>query len=153
MTNEEHDIILKLAKTIGPKYAFAYYTSEDMIAEAYILGLKAYPKWDKKRPLANFISTHMSNRLKTFRRDKYCRFDSDGNLTEAQRNKKNIVSPVGIDKAIDKTYVVNQDYLKEIDDIIPMIYRRDYLRMLAGVQISQSIKNKIIEICQKKLES
>lgn len=144
-------IIYHLALTIAPKYIFAHYTREDLIQEAYIMGMDAYTRYDGIRPLENFIARHISNRLKTFKRDKYFRPDA-GSAETLQLIKKALACPGNIEK-IQKTYLVDYADIVGVDEqkeklniTIPPSYRRDYLRLLAGVRISPIRKAEIINI-------
>lgn len=148
---QAHEIIWGLASTIAPKYAFAYYAKEDLIQEAYIMGMDAYTRYDGKRPLENFIANHMSNRLKTLKRDKYFRPNA-GTAETLQLMKKALTCPGNIDK-IFKTY--DMDYAEELgraeeienlNKIIPPSYRKDYLRMLSGARVTQTRRKEIYAI-------
>lgn len=153
MSPEEHELIFSLARAIAPKYAFAHYSKEDLIQEAYIMGMDAYQRWDRTRPLENFIARHMSNRLKTLKRNKFYRSGPGGEVTDLQKRKRSLVQPSGIDKAPSTGELPDPIGLSEFDDIVPIMYRRDFLRMVGGARVSSSIRAKIIEICQGKLES
>jgi len=149
-----HLIIWNLANIIAPKYVFANYTREDLIQEAYIMGLDALTRYDGIRPIKNFLANHISNRLKTFKRDRYYRPNA-GTAEGLQMVKKAIMSPGNMDKV---TKVYEFDYadlvgLAEHKEIlnrsIPCSYRRDYLRMLNGVRISPIRKKEIYLIIKR----
>lgn len=143
--------ILKVAKNIAPKYAFAHYTKEDLIQEAILMGMDAHKRWDGKRPFENFVANHISRRLKTFKRDKYFRPASNGaEISKAQKAKKNINSPEKItfdlpikNRKGDGSY---NEIFSEIDHLIPISLRKEYLKLRDGQKISAASKKKIIEI-------
>jgi DNA-directed RNA polymerase specialized sigma24 family protein len=56
---------------IAPKYTFHGYDVEDIKQEAFIICMDALNRYDQKRPLENFLSVNLSNRLKNFVRDNY----------------------------------------------------------------------------------
>ena len=78
MTEQEViDQIQIVVDRIAPKYTFYGYQRTDLIQEAFIICMEALPRYDEKRPLENFLSVHLSNRLKNFVRDNY--FQADEN--------------------------------------------------------------------------
>ena len=72
MTEEEViKVIQKVVKRIASKYRFGYLGVEDMQQEATILAIDALERYDEKRPLENFLATHIKRRLINFKRDKF----------------------------------------------------------------------------------
>ena len=57
------DIITKVAHRLAPKFTFAFYETEDIEQEAFMLGVEALGRYDDTKPLENFLYTHISNRL------------------------------------------------------------------------------------------
>ena len=83
MTEQEViDQIQIVVDRIAPKYTFYGYQRTDLIQEAFIICMEALPRYDETRPLENFLSVHLSNRLKNFVRDNY--FQADENEKEKQ---------------------------------------------------------------------
>ena len=76
-----------VSSRLANKYTFPNYETEDIEQEAFIIGMEAMDRYDEKRPLENFLSVHIKNRLSNFRRDHYYRPD-DGKAEEIQKNKK-----------------------------------------------------------------
>ena len=72
---DAYNTIMKVAKRLAPKYVFATYEVEDIEQEAFLIGIAGLAKYDKSRPLENFMYIHINNRLKTFKRDNYYRQD------------------------------------------------------------------------------
>ena len=57
------DTILKISKKLAHKYTFASYEVEDIEQEAFLIGLAGLEKYDKARPLENFMYVHMVARV------------------------------------------------------------------------------------------
>ena len=57
------------------KFKFGYHSYEDMCQQAAIFAIQGLEKYDHKRPLENFLWTHVRNRLFNFKRDNYRRPD------------------------------------------------------------------------------
>jgi hypothetical protein len=74
----EEDFIVAInnvAKKLGHKFKFGYHSFEDMKQQATIFALECLNRYDKSRPLENFLWTHVRNRLFNFKRDNYQRPD------------------------------------------------------------------------------
>lgn len=69
------EVFNKVTKKLIYKFKFGYHEAEDMKQQAAIFALEALEKYDHKRPLENFLWTHIRNRLFNFKRDKYQRPD------------------------------------------------------------------------------
>ena len=68
-------IVEKVTKNLVFKLQFAYFTPEDLKQEAMIVGMKGLAKWDKVRPLENFLSVHIKNQLLNLRRKNFSRHE------------------------------------------------------------------------------
>lgn len=76
ISDEEFMLVLdKITKKLIYKFKFGYHEAEDMKQQAAIFALEAMEKYDHKRPLENFLWTHVRNRLFNFKRDNYQRPD------------------------------------------------------------------------------
>ena len=72
MTDEQVLETMELViNRIAPRYTFYGYTVSDIKQESYIICIEALERYDEKRPLENFLSVNLSNRLKNFIRDNY----------------------------------------------------------------------------------
>jgi len=56
---------------IAPKYTFNGYDVDDIKQESFLICVDALDRYDENRPLENFLSVHLSNRLKNFVRDNF----------------------------------------------------------------------------------
>jgi hypothetical protein len=76
VTEEEFlEALDKVMPRLVKKYRFGYHEESDMRQEGIIFGLKALEKYDRDRPLANFLWTHLRNRFFNFKRNNYQRPD------------------------------------------------------------------------------
>lgn len=67
--------IKNITTKLAYKFRFGYHDIEDMKQQATIFALESLDKYDKSRPLENFLWTHIRNRLFNFKRDNYQRPD------------------------------------------------------------------------------
>ena len=63
--------ITKVCDRIAPKYTFYGYTVDDIKQESFMICMDALKRYDENRPLENFLSVNLSNRLKNFVRDNH----------------------------------------------------------------------------------
>lgn len=68
-----------ISSKLAYKFRFGYHSFEDMKQQATIFALEALDKYDKSRPLENFLWTHIRNRLFNYKRDNYQRPDKPCN--------------------------------------------------------------------------
>jgi DNA-directed RNA polymerase specialized sigma24 family protein len=153
---EAVEVIMKIAKRLAPKYVFASYDVEDIQQEAFLIGIAGLEKYDQKRPLENFMYTHINNRLKTFKRDNYYRLDYGTAAQKIQDRKKNLLEPVDID-AIYSVYTNEQstsnaqihETLELIDKKLPAHLRRDYLKLQSNSPLPKGRKAIVIETIER----
>ena len=148
--NPEHlQIIQKVAEHIAPKYTFGYMDVDDLVQEAIIFGLDVYDKWDEDRPLENFISVHISNRLKNFKRDNYFRLgldDSPEKRKKANETKKRLMQPGPL--KTEPLFFEDIDNEEEMDYLmmkLPPLVKNDFLRMSNGVPVTKFRKQQVID--------
>jgi DNA-directed RNA polymerase specialized sigma24 family protein len=76
VSEEEFLIVLdNISKRLAHKFRFAYHDIEDMKQQAAIFAIEGLEKYDNKRPLENFLWTHVRNRLFNYKRNNYQRPD------------------------------------------------------------------------------
>ena len=158
--------IQKVVNRIAPRYRFGFYDIEDIKQEAFILAMEGLEHYDEERPLENFLSVHVRNRLKNFKRDNFFRYevapsgDSPLNEERARRNytKKYLMEPLDIgairddkEKNMRLADTISEEiYRKEIFDIIDQnlekAYRADYLRILHGVYVPKPRRKQVYDI-------
>jgi RNA polymerase sigma factor (sigma-70 family) len=136
---------------ISPKYTFNGYEVDDIKQEAFIICVDALERYDHNRPLENFLSVHLSNRLKNFVRDNFYNKNED--------DKKKILSPKQLsyeDYVPDNEnngddFIDASDIKKIIDSALPSNYRSDYLKIINDVYVPKKRREEIIAIIQNIL--
>ena len=141
---------------MAPKYVFASYDVEDIQQEAFLIGIAGLEKYDTSRPLENFMYTHISNRLKTFKRDNYFRLDYGTAAQKIQDQKRRLLEPIDIDAlynvcTTDHTHSDAQinEMLSLIDRKLPAHLRRDYLKLQSNASLPKGRKAIIVEAIEK----
>jgi RNA polymerase sigma factor (sigma-70 family) len=146
-TPDQQQTILKVIDRIAPRYVFGYYELEDIKQESYIICLDAISKYDQKRPFENFISKHLSNRLKTLIRDKYSRSKTESEKHQKlNQNKKNLMDLKGCtdqqslldDNAIDR--LATQEAMELLMEKLSPAMRNNFFRLANGVPIQSAKK-------------
>lgn len=159
MTEDEVvDTILTISRKVASKFVFAFYDEDDIAQEAFIIGIEGLERYDSSRPLSNFMYTHISNRLKNFKRDNYYRLDI-GSGQEIQDRKKSILDAIDI-SSIHSVYTKDEtmtdiqcrDILELIDRKLPFQYRRDYLRLQQNAPLSKTRKIQIQKVIQEIID-
>ena len=151
-TPQQQEIILKVIDRIAPRYTFSYYELDDIKQESFIICLEAVEKYDNSRPFENFISKHLSNRLKTLIRDKYSRSNIESEKHEKlNQSKKNLMDL----KSVDGSYKIYEDDIIErmstseaIEKLmreLPPSMRNNFYRLANGVSIQSSKKQALFE--------
>ena len=151
-TTEQLQTIMKVIDRIAPKYTFGYYETDDIKQESYIICLEALSKYDNSRPFENFISKHLSNRLKTLIRDKYSRSNIESPKHEKlNQNKKNLMDL----KSGDGQYKIFEDNIIDrmsTDEAIDMLMRElppsmrnNFYRLANGVSIQSAKKQTLFD--------
>lgn len=133
-----------IVNRIAHKYTFYGYEVEDIKQEAFIICLDALKRYDEKRPLENFLSVNLSNRLKNFIRDNHFVKNND--------HKKKVKQPFSlstenlINENFDiEDYIANKEIFDIIDSEMPSNLREDYLKILNDVPVPKIRKEKIFE--------
>jgi len=154
MTDEEVlDKINLVVGRIAPRYTFNGYEVDDIKQEAFIICMEALKRYDCKRPLENFLSVNLSNRLKNFIRDNY--------FTKNETEKQKVLNPaqLAFEDSIPGDYVQDeediidaQDISVIIDEHLPVDCRSDYLKMISDVYVPKKRKEEVVQTIQLILE-
>jgi RNA polymerase sigma factor (sigma-70 family) len=139
---------------IASKYTFYGYEVDDIKQEAFIICMDALDRYDNKRPLENFLSVHLSNRLKNFIRDNY--------FTKDEEEKKKVLKPKSLSSEeyipVNKhqeNHDVNID-AKHMQNILnkhlPSTYRADYLKLINDVYVPKKRREEVIELIKELIE-
>ena len=146
------DKITLVVGRIAPRYTFNGYEVDDIKQEAFIICMEALKRYDCKRPLENFLSVNLSNRLKNFVRDNY--------FTKNETEKQKVLNPaqLAFEDSIPGDYEQNEEMLDAqdmtaiIDEHLPVEYRSDYLKMISNVYVPKKRKAEVVETIQGILE-
>ena len=143
ISKEGLEILQKVVNRIPGYNAFGCYDREDIQQEAMIMGIEVWEKWDGVRPWENFVAVHISNRLKSLKRDKYYRLGlSDGVREDNNVAKRDLMdtSPEGDEPFRPDTTFEDMsatDAVNLVLDSLPSHLRSDFQRMANGVTISK----------------
>jgi DNA-directed RNA polymerase specialized sigma24 family protein len=141
------EVILRVIEKISPKYTFGYYEADDIRQESYIICLKALKKYDESRPLENFLSRHLSNRLKSLIRDKYSRSNTATEKhTALNESKRNLVDlrPIEYEPIRNlENEMMAVDLIRHVRHRLTPSMRNDLDRVLAGVSISSTRRSSL----------
>lgn len=146
------DQITIVVDRIAPRYTFRDYDVEDIKQEAFMICMDALDRYDANRPLENFLSVHLSNRLKNFVRDNYfIRDDEDKKRVMAPKqlpqDDQIIQKEINIDNLLD-----TQDMKNIIDKFLPVELRSDYLKFLSEAYVPKKRKVYLIEVIKNILK-
>ena len=155
MTEEEVvEQINIVCERIAPKYVFYGYTKDDLVQESFIICLEAMNRYEEGRPLENFLSVNLSNRLKTFMRDNYF-------IGNSNEQRKKLAQPAQLDheeKLVDHTDGESyddldvKDMIVALDRHIPASVRMDYLKISNDIYISKQRREEVVEIVKNILQ-
>lgn len=153
------DVITRVSEKLSNKFTFAFYTSEDIEQEAFIMGMEGLDRYDESKPLENFMFVHIANRLKNFKRDNYFRQD-EGRAERVQKIKKNLLEPANLENfsvARKEEDILSRISNSELTEIVqknmPANMRSDFLRLCSGVSISKSRRLEIEAIIRGIVDS
>ena len=147
MTEEETvGHINKVVNRISPKYVFYGYTLDDIKQESFLICMDALDRYDEKRPLENFLSVNLSNRLKNFVRDNHFLADEEQKAKITQpgqlENDHTIVDQE--EKFTIPEYSIDySDIVELLNAEIPASIRMDYLKVVHEIPLS---KNRRLEV-------
>lgn len=140
------DQINIVVNRISPKYTFRDYDVEDIKQEAFMICIDALERYDTNRPLENFLSVHLSNRLKNFVRDNF--------FVKDDEDKKRVMAPKQLpsdEQILDREK--NPDITLDVKDIkiiidrfLPVELRADYLKFCSDAYLPKRKKLYLIQI-------
>lgn len=153
---KEDDVIKQIMiiiDRIAPKYAFNGYSVEDIKQESFIICMDALNRYDPNRPLENFLSVHLSNRLKNFVRDNYYTKNDD----ESKKRLLNAKSIISEDVSIEETDYIEHVDIGDIKNIIdrdlPMEHRADYLKIINNVYVPKKRRAEVMDVIKNIVEN
>ena len=106
--------------------------------------------------MENFISVHISNRLKNYKRNNYFRLGLEDSSEQRQRTneaKRNLMSPAPIcDNSLFFQEILDtQDEIDFLLQKLPPLVKNDFLRMANGVSISKGRRQMVIDTVKEIL--
>jgi len=106
--------------------------------------------------LENFISVHISNRLKNFKRDNYFRLGLEDSTPERKahnESKKNLMIPITINpNSLFAEYDIDiRDSIEFLLKNLPPLIKNDFLRMANGVSIPKGRRQVVVETVKEIL--
>ena len=155
-TSQQMEIIEKVINRTAPKYTFGFYEVDDIKQESFIICLDAMKNYDNNRPLENFLSKHLSNRLKDLKRNKYCRHTvANENHAKLNESKKNLMDLRQFCQIAEYDHPLEEldleeklstsEALDQVMESMPPSLRNDFLRIANGVTVTQARKKAVIE--------
>ncbi|NDG29759.1 sigma-70 family RNA polymerase sigma factor [bacterium] len=130
---------------IAPKYTFNGYDVDDIKQESFLICLDALDRYDENRPLENFLSVHLSNRLKNFVRDNFYVSGTDEEKKKLLNPKSIGTEDIILDHSINFDPIELDEVNKIVDKILPSHFRSDYLKILNNIYVSKNRRNEITE--------
>jgi hypothetical protein len=144
------DVINVVINRICAAYVIPGYELEDIKQQGILICLEALERYDEIRPLENFLSHNLSNRLKNFVRDNFF-------LKDDPEGKKKLYKPLPIEECNDQYYedkkcLDTSRLLDIIDSNLPIKYRQNYLKLLNDVYIPKQDKQELISVLRSICE-
>ena len=150
------DQINIVCSRISPRYTFYGYTVDDIKQESFIICMEALNRYDGIRPLENFLSVNLSNRLKNFVRDNHF-------LSNENTDRQKVYQPAQLeyeDYIIDEEnkfsisyeHIQKEEMVAAIDKYLPANMRMDYLKMINDVYITKQRREEITAMIVEILE-
>ena len=147
--NEINAVVNKIA----PKYTFYGYEKDDIKQESFMICMDAMDRYDPSRPLENFLSVHLSNRLKNFVRDNH--------FTKNEEEKRRIVMPgqlanenslIDYRLSMEKESLDYQHMVRILDLKLPADHRADYLKIVNDVYVPKKRKEEVLSAVREIME-
>lgn len=147
---------------IAKRYTFGVYDEDDLRSESFLICCEALLRYDGVRPLENFLSANLANRLRNFIRDHHFRI-SESQSDEANRlasRRKAILEPLLIDCVSDEEAgltareedVETASLLAEFSARLPRELRLALSRLRDGVPITAAKRRALREALQSFLD-
>ena len=136
--------IYELCDIFKRKYVVDIYDMDDIYQEAFMLCIEALERYDSSKPLQNFLSIHLRNRLFNLRR----------NVNIKSIDAVSIPETFDIEERNKVSLILELENI--IDERLDAETRQDYLRMKDGMKIplvrSRKLKKKLKELYKNERE-
>ena len=162
-------MIQQIASQRKNNHTFAHYTGEDIEQEIWVMCLDALCRYNPATgPLEHFLNSHVSNRLKNLKRDRYFRPGSCVATSGAAKTRMNLINALPLDNSdITEDSIVLGAASAEPDPLMQLLAdeTRDYITdrlppdmkpiffaVMSGNNIRQPIMDKFRKIVATILE-
>lgn len=144
--------VLKQIRTvvnrIASRYTFHGYTVDDMKQEAFIICMDALERYEPGKPLENFLSVNLSNRLKNFVRDNfYTGGDNPERIKMARPGQLSLDNYIVDDNSLydDDSRLDYEEMIAIINKKLPASMRADYLKIINEVYVTKGRREDVIQ--------
>lgn len=169
--DEAYPIIERLAKSRSASGSFAYYEGKDVYQEIWYMCLEALNRYDSTiGPIENYLVSHITNRLKNLKRDKYFRPGSDIFTSGLARIRMNLINalPLGHGDIAEEgvflcstlvsvdpiEYILCDETLIYIRQHLPDNLRESFEKLIGNNKVRsplvEEIRQKVAEILNKR---
>ncbi len=162
--DEAYPVIDRLAKSRSIRGSFAYYERADVSQEVWCMCLEALERYDRNRgPVENYLVTHVTNRLKNLKRDRYFRPGSDMASSGNAITRMNLVNALSLSTGningrgvllcgtamnVDPIdYVLSEETLIYIKSRLP----DDLLDVFEDILGNNKIRSPLVELVRRKI--
>lgn len=162
-------MIQQIANQRKNNHTFAHYTGDDISQEVWVMCLDALHRYNPTTgPLEHFLNSHVSNRLKNLKRDRYFRPGNCVATSGAAKIRMNLINALPLDNSdISEDSIVlgaasvepnplmqlladeTRDY---ITDRLPPDMKPIFFAVMSGNKIRQPIMDKFRKIVAAILE-
>ena len=176
------DVIDGIANRLCYKFKFGYHSPDDMKQQARLFAWEGLEKYDGKRPLENFLWTHVRNRLYNFKRNNYSRLEKPCDTCEfyiskkctafvdqeechlykgwldRNNSKKNLMHSISVefDQKEHETASLSTLFAKEVMELLDkelhVRFREDWIRLLNSLKLNKARKDKLLEEIESVLK-
>ena len=154
---ENEKIIQNVINRTAPKYTFGCYELEDIKQEAWGIALEILDKWDGERPLENFMTVCLNNRLQNLKRNKFFRQGTSGKRLEINERKRQLMCKA--EEYLDLREwegeyedVLTKDEIEQLLGKLPYTIRADFNRLANNVSIPNHRKVKVYQAVKELYE-
>ena len=145
--------INSVVNKIAPKYTFYGYEVDDIKQESFMICMDAMDRYDYRRPLENFLSVHLSNRLKNFVRDRHFMKDEEDKRRVVMPGQLSNESTLMDHRPLLAAESLDYKHMLSILDLkLPSDYRADYLRIVHDVYVPKKRKEEVLDVIKEIME-
>ena len=138
---------------IAPRYTFSGYDVNDIKQESFMICVDALDRYDQVRPLENFLSVNLSNRLKNFMRDNHFVGDDPEKKKVLSPKTLSYEEPVMANNSISTDERIDAREMCEIiDKYLPAQHRSTYLKIISNTYVPKKKKEEVINIIKDLLK-